>query len=92
MYAAVAAAQVVFFRRVGDIWPHDLNTAHNAAQRVAVGLVWVNEVARHFLGSPFYGYRHSGLKREECLDDLLAFTQEKNIHIRIRPDRWQSGP
>jgi betaine-aldehyde dehydrogenase len=67
-----------------SIWTNDLNTAHRAAQRVAAGFVWVNEVAKHFLGSPFGGYKQSGLGREECLDELLAFTQEKNIHIRLR--------
>jgi betaine-aldehyde dehydrogenase len=66
-----------------SIWTRDLNTAHRAAQRVAAGFVWINEVAKHFLGSPFGGYKQSGLGREECLDELLAFTQEKNIHIRL---------
>jgi betaine-aldehyde dehydrogenase len=68
-----------------SIWTRDLNTAHRAAQRVAAGFVWVNDVAKHFLGTPFGGYKQSGLGREECLDELLAFTQEKNIHIRLRP-------
>ena len=66
-----------------SIWTRDLNTAHRAAQRVAAGFVWINEVAKHFLGSPFGGYKQSGIGREECLDELLAFTQEKNIHIRL---------
>jgi betaine-aldehyde dehydrogenase len=70
-----------------SIWTHDLNTAHRAAQRVAAGFVWVNEVARHFPGTPFGGYKQSGLGREECLDELLAFTQEKNIHIRLASSR-----
>jgi betaine-aldehyde dehydrogenase len=68
-----------------SIWTRDLNVAHRAAQRVQAGYVWVNEVARHFLGSPFGGYKQSGIGREECLDELLAFTQEKNIHIHLRP-------
>jgi len=68
-----------------SIWTRDLGTAHRAAQRVAAGFVWINEVARHFLGAPFGGYKHSGIGREECLDELLAFTQEKNIHIRLPP-------
>jgi betaine-aldehyde dehydrogenase len=67
-----------------SVWTNDLSTAHAAAQRVSAGFVWVNEVAKHFLGSPFGGYKQSGLGREECLDELLAFTQEKNIHIRLR--------
>ena len=48
------------------------------------GFVWVNEVSRHFLGAPFGGVqadRASG--REECLEELLEFTQEKNIHVKF---------
>ena len=45
----------------------------------------MNEVARHFLGAAFGGYKQSGTGREECLDELLDFTQQKNIHIRYRP-------
>jgi len=28
--------------------------------------------------------KQSGFGREECLEELLAFTQEKNIHVRLR--------
>ena len=45
--------------------------------------MWVNEVSRHFLGAPFGGVKQSGLGREECLEELLSFTQEKNIHVRF---------
>jgi betaine-aldehyde dehydrogenase len=67
-----------------SIWTDDLSTAHRVAGKVRAGFVWVNEVARHFLGAPFGGYKSSGLGREECLEELIGFTQEKNIHIRIR--------
>jgi len=48
---------------------------------------WVNEIVKHFLGAPFGGYKQSGIGREECLDELLAFTQEKNIHVKLRPTK-----
>ena len=67
-----------------SIWTNDLTTAHRTASRVEAGFVWVNETARHFLGAPFGGYKQSGIGREECLEELLAFTQEKNIHIRLK--------
>ena len=70
-----------------SIWTNDIDQAHRAAARVQAGFIWVNEVAKHFLGAPFGGYKQSGLGREECLDELLAFTQEKNIHIRLRGKR-----
>lgn len=66
------------------IWTNDLEQAHRIAARVQAGFVWVNEVGRHFLGAPFGGVKQSGIGREECLGELLAFTQEKNIHINLR--------
>lgn len=67
-----------------SIWTRDLGTAHRTAMRVQAGFVWVNEVSRHFLGTPFGGYKQSGIGREECLEELLSYTQEKNIHINLR--------
>lgn len=65
------------------IFTKDLATAHRAAAEVQVGYVWVNTTSTHFLGAPFGGYKQSGIGREECLAELLAFTQEKNVHIAL---------
>lgn len=70
-----------------SIWTNDLAVAHETAAAAEAGFVWVNEVAKHFPGTGFGGYKQSGLGREECLDELLDFTQQKNIHIRYRPSR-----
>ena len=60
--------------------------------------MWINEVGKHFLGAPFGGVKQSGIGREECFEEMLAFTQEKNIHVRLRaeavaviPERERSG-
>lgn len=68
-----------------SIWTNDIHRAHRTAAAVEAGFIWVNEVSKHFLGTPFGGFKQSGLGREECLEELLAFTQEKNIYIRFRP-------
>ena len=67
-----------------SIWTNDLKTAHRTASEVQAGYIWINEVSRHFLGAPFGGYKQSGMGREECLEELLSFTQEKNIHLNLR--------
>jgi betaine-aldehyde dehydrogenase len=51
---------------------------------VEAGYVWVNEVSKHFLGAPFGGYKQSGIGREECIEELLRFTREKNIHVNLK--------
>lgn len=68
-----------------SIWTNDLSTAHRTALTVQAGYVWVNEVSKHFLGAPFGGFKQSGLGREECFEEMLAFTQEKNIHVKLKP-------
>lgn len=66
-----------------SIWTRDVARAHRTAMAVEVGFVWVNEVAKHFLGAPFGGAKQSGIGREESIEELIGFTQEKNIHISL---------
>lgn len=67
-----------------SIWTNDLQAAHRTAAAVQAGYVWINETSRHLLGAPFGGYKQSGIGREECLEELIGFTQEKHVHIKIR--------
>jgi betaine-aldehyde dehydrogenase len=67
-----------------SIWTSDLTTAHRTAAAVEAGYVWVNEVSKHFLGAPFGGYKQSGVGREECIEELIRFTREKNIHVNLK--------
>ena len=67
-----------------SIWTNDLATAHRTAAAVEAGYVWINEVSKHFLGAPFGGYKQSGIGREECIEELLRFTREKNIHVNLK--------
>lgn len=64
-----------------SIWTQDLGRAHRLAARVESGFVWVNQVGSHFIGADFGGYKQSGMGREEGLSELLAWTQNKNVHV-----------
>jgi betaine-aldehyde dehydrogenase len=83
----LAAVNAVDYGLTCSIWTNDLTTAHRAAAAVRVGYVWINEIGKHFLGAPFGGVKRSGFGREECIEELLAFTQQKNVHLRLRPPR-----
>ena len=65
------------------IFTSSLANAHRAASRVESGYVWVNNVSAHFLGASFGGYKQSGVGREEGADELLTYTQLKNINITL---------
>jgi betaine-aldehyde dehydrogenase len=68
-----------------SIWTRDLATAHRAAARVEAGYVWINASSSHFLGVPFGGFKQSGFGREECFEELLSYTQVKNVHVKLEP-------
>lgn len=68
-----------------SIWTRDLEKAHMTASAIEAGYIWINGVGSHFLGAAFGGYKQSGLGREECLEELLSYTQTKNVNITLRP-------
>ena len=65
------------------IFTKDLARAHYAAGRVQSGFIWVNNAGPHFLGAGYGGYKQSGIGREESIEELLSFTQSKNINITL---------
>ncbi len=67
----------------GSIWTTSLSIAHRAASRVEAGYIWINNAGDHFLGASFGGYKQSGIGREEGADELLSYTQVKNINIAL---------
>ena len=67
----------------GGIWTTSLANAHRAASRIEAGYLWVNGASSHFLGASFGGYKQSGIGREEGFDELLSYTQVKNVNITL---------
>jgi len=65
------------------IFTRDLATAHRAASQVEAGYVWINQAGPHFPGAPFGGVKQSGIGREESIEELLEFTQIKNINVKL---------
>ncbi|MGH6790745.1 MAG: aldehyde dehydrogenase family protein, partial [Pseudolabrys sp.] len=81
----LAEVNQVEYGLTASIWTNDLSTAHRTAMAIEAGYIWINEIGKHFLGAPFGGYKQSGLGREECFEEMVSFTQEKNIHVKLRP-------
>lgn len=80
---AVAMANATEYGLAAGVWTHDLATATNMARRLQSGLVWINTTARHFVGTPFGGWKNSGLGVEECLGELLSYTRNKTVHLFV---------
>jgi acyl-CoA reductase-like NAD-dependent aldehyde dehydrogenase len=61
----------------------DETRAYRIAQRLEVGMVFVNNYMRRaFLGSPFGGQKESGFGRENAVETLHEFVRSKNIRFR----------
>ena len=77
----IEQVNAVEYGLTASIWTQNLATAHRTAARVQAGFVWVNHVGSHFIGASFGGYKQSGIGREEGFDELLTYTQHKNVHV-----------
>lgn len=80
---AIAMANATEYGLAAGVWTHDLKIAMNMAKKLQSGFVWVNTTARHFVGTPFGGWKNSGLGVEECLGELLSYTHSKAVHIFV---------
>jgi acyl-CoA reductase-like NAD-dependent aldehyde dehydrogenase len=78
---AIAMANELDLGLTAAVWTNDLNKAMAATRALEAGLVWINGTGRHFLGTGFSGWKNSGLGREECLEEVLSYTQSKSVHI-----------
>ncbi|EED18006.1 aldehdye dehydrogenase, putative [Talaromyces stipitatus ATCC 10500] len=67
----------------GSIFTKDLATAQRMIRQVEAGFVWVNDVCKHFLNVPYGGIKDSGIGRDECIDELFAYTNIKSVNINL---------
>ena len=80
---ALAIANNVSYGLTASVFTRDLALAHRFARDVEVGYVWVNDASRHFPGTPYGGYKDSGIGREESQEELLSYTQVKNVNVNF---------
>jgi acyl-CoA reductase-like NAD-dependent aldehyde dehydrogenase len=72
-----------------SVWTSSLRTALSAARDLEAGYVWVNASSAHIPGAPFGGTKNSGLGREEGLEELYSYTQQKNVFVRFDTEAGQ---
>lgn len=78
----LAMANDTRYGLAASVWTKDLNTAHRMADRLEMGIVWVNSWLVRDLRTPFGGMKDSGVGREGGWEALRFFTEPKNIFIK----------
>lgn len=67
----------------GGIFTKDINRALNIANRIDTGRVWINTYNQIPAGSPFGGYKKSGIGRETYRETIRNYQQVKGIYIDL---------
>lgn len=81
---AADLADATDYGLAAGIFTRDIDRALRFARDVQAGYVMVNEYHSGGMGSPFGGYKQSGIGREKGLAALENYTQIKNVVVRIR--------
>lgn len=71
----------------GGVWTTNINRALRVSRALETGRVWINCYNRLPAGTPFGGWKTSGIGRETHKMMLAAYTQVKNIYISTREER-----
>ena len=80
---AVAMANDTKYGLAASIWTNDLKRGHRVAQRMNVGITWVNCWFLRDLRTPFGGAGLSGIGREGGVHSLNFYSELNNICIRL---------
>ena len=65
------------------VWTDDLKRAHNFAQNVEAGMVWLNSNNVRDLRTPFGGVKASGLGHEGGYRSIDFYTDQQAVHINL---------
>ena len=81
--AVVARANSTRLGLTASVWTNDVSTAIRTARALEAGYVSVNGTGRRPTGMPFGGWKHSGLGKENGLEELLSYTREKSVTVTL---------
>lgn len=80
---AIALANDTEYGLAAVTWTSDLSRGHRVAQRLRVGMSWVNSWYLRDLRSPFGGVGLSGIGREGGLHSLEFYTEQTNVCVQL---------
>lgn len=80
---AIAIANDTIYGLAAGVWTSNLNTAHRLIKEVQAGMVWVNTFDAGDMTQPFGGFKQSGNAKDNCMESLISYTQEKSAWIQL---------
>ncbi|MBP2252410.1 aldehyde dehydrogenase (NAD+) [Halarchaeum solikamskense] len=80
---AIDVANGTDYGLASGVFTRDISRAHRAASDLEAGSVWVNHYFGTVPGTPFGGFKQSGIGRECGSDALDEYTQTKSVRIAL---------
>ena len=79
----VRQANETLYGLAAGVWTKDIQRAHRVAHALRAGTVWINAYRTVSFTTPFGGYKHSGIGRENGLESLREYTQVKSVWVEL---------
>lgn len=70
----------------GAVWTKDVHRAHRVAAKIKAGSVWINAYRTVAPSVPFGGYKQSGIGRENGVDALDPYLENKSVWVELTGD------
>ena len=67
----------------GAVWTKDVHRAHRVAAKIRAGTVWINAYRVVAPSVPFGGFNASGLGRENGVDAVTEYTENKSVWVEL---------
>jgi len=81
---AVSKANNTPYGLGASVWTSNLGKAHQTANAINSGMVWVNDWGAGSAATPFGGVKASGYGRDKSLHSIDKYTNLKTIWINLR--------
>lgn len=80
---AIRIANSTQYGLAAGIWTEDLRRGFRVSERLEAGTVWINTYRSTSYAMPFGGYRRSGIGRENGIDAIREYLQQKSVHLNL---------
>ncbi len=81
---AVAQANDSLYGLAAGIWTRDVKKAHQVAQKIQAGTVWINTYNMYDAASPYGGNKMSGFGKESGMESIQEFyTNSKTVWVDL---------